>query len=320
MEHWRTNGHWAEFARDQSLLLEHVRREIRSRGPLRKSDFEGNKVVAYRASRDTGLALHCLWMQGELMTHSRQGIVRKYDLTENILPDHLNRAVPAEEAREFLLRKAIRQIGLITERKLRLEMQDVYRRPVDKTEAHKKLDDYLNSGYLERVFIDGKKEALHFLSEDQSLLNVVESGRIPDVWQIEPTKAEVIFLSPLEYVSARGRAKDLFGVEYTWEIYKPTSIRVYGPYTLPILFGDQIVARLDARLDRKNKTLVVNGIWLEEWFMPDDEFGAAFSLGMTSFLNFLSADKCDLSGVESAGLREQVKKWLRESVSAAIIT
>ena len=34
-----------------------------------------------------------------------------------------------------------------------------------------------------------------------------------------------MFLSPLDPVSARGRAKPLFGFDYVWEVYKPVEKR-----------------------------------------------------------------------------------------------
>jgi hypothetical protein len=62
----------------------------------------------------------------------------------------------------------------------------------------------------------------------------------------------------------RPRLLDIFGFEYTWEAYTPASNRAYGPYTCPILVGDRFAGRLDARLDRKRSTLVINGLWWED--------------------------------------------------------
>jgi uncharacterized protein YcaQ len=64
------------------------------------------------------------------------------------------------------------------------------------------------------------------------------------------TTEEAVFLAPLDHVSARGRAKVLFGYDYVWEMNKPERQRKFGYYTLPILWGDRLVARFDSRLDR----------------------------------------------------------------------
>jgi uncharacterized protein YcaQ len=50
----------------------------------------------------------------------------------------------------------------------------------------------------------------------------------------------------------------------------PKSKREYGYYVLPVLRGDRLVGRLDARLDRRAGRLVVNGVWAERG-QPFDE-------------------------------------------------
>jgi uncharacterized protein len=62
------------------------------------------------------------------------------------------------------------------------------------------------------------------------------------------------FLAPLDPVSARGRAKILFGFDYVWEVYKPEHQRRFGYYTLPVLWGDRLVARFDSKFDRTTNT------------------------------------------------------------------
>ena len=84
------------------------------------------------------------------------------------------------------------------------------------------------------------------------------------------------FLAPLDPVSARGRAKPLFDFEYVWEVYKPVDQRRWGYYTLPVLWGDRLVARFDSKLDRSTDTLVINGLWLEDGALARD---AAFADG-----------------------------------------
>ena len=99
-----------------------------------------------------------------------------------------------------------------------------------------------------------------------SLLRDLSAGRVPKAWTpLETTTTEeVVFLAPLDHVSARGRAKVLFGFDYVWEVYKPVHQRKFGYYTLPILWGDRLVARFDSKLDRTTNTFVILGLWLED--------------------------------------------------------
>ena len=100
----------------------------------------------------------------------------------------------------------------------------------------------------------------------RALIEALEGGRIPAAWApLETTtEEEATFLSPLDPVSARGRAKPLFGFDYVWEVYKPVEKRTFGYYTMPILWGDRLVGRFDPKLDRSTGTLVINGLWLED--------------------------------------------------------
>jgi hypothetical protein len=99
-------------------------------------------------------------------------------------------------------------------------------------------------------------------------------------------------------VSARGRAKTVFGFEYTWEIYTPVHKRRWGPHTMPVLWGDRLVARVDPRLDRSTGTLVINGLWLEDPALAKDEaFAAAMTRGAARFRAFHEAKRFDVSAV-----------------------
>jgi hypothetical protein len=56
------------------------------------------------------------------------------------------------------------------------------------------------------------------------------------------------------------RAEELFDFEYTLEMYKPEKQRRWGYFALPILHGDRLVGKLDAKADRKAGVLRVNAI------------------------------------------------------------
>ena len=299
-----------EFSAANPGLLDDVRQELRLRGPLRNRDFAGKKVTHYRAGKDTGVALYYLWLTGELMTHHRHGKERVYDFLENVAPAHLRHAVPENESEAFFIRKAIAHLGLIDARTFRTTWQSIRECPVNLEEAESKLIAMLESGQIAALQLETEKESHYCLAADIPLLESLVRGGIPQSWQslAGSTEDEVTFLSPLEYVSARRRAMKLFDFDYVWEIYKPAAKRMYGPYTLPILYGDQLVARMDARLDRPAQALIINGFWLESWFNPGDTFATAFAKGLVRFAVFLGAKHLDSSGINARILRSVADK------------
>ncbi len=156
------------------------------------------------------------------------------------------------------------------------------------------------------------------------MLAELDAGRTPPAWAPNgpSTDEEVIFLSPLDPVSARGRAKPLFGFDYTWDVYKPAHLRPFGYYTLPILWGDQLVGRFDPKLHRPTGTLVINGLWLEDGQIARDaRFTEALRLGMGRFARFLEARRIDVASVSQASLRKAIRgaarsrPWARPSES-----
>ena len=131
----------------------------------------------------------------------------------------------------------------------------------------------LADGDLIEVQVEGWK-ALHYaLGSDAKALRDVSAGRVPKAWAPLETSTtdEAVFLAPLDPVCARGRAKVLFGFDYAWEVYKPAHLRKFGYYTLPVLWGERLVARFDSKLDRTTNTFVILGLWLEDKALGKDE-------------------------------------------------
>jgi uncharacterized protein YcaQ len=129
---------------------------------------------------------------------------------------------------------------------------------------------------------------------------------VPRAWKPRETTTteEATFLSPLDPVSARGRAKTLFDFEYKWEVYTPAEQRQYGYYVLPVLWGDRLVARFDGKFDRKANVLCVLGLWFEDEASAGDEaFQEAFVRGMRRFVAYLGAEGVDATALTDRRLR-----------------
>jgi uncharacterized protein YcaQ len=156
------------------------------------------------------------------------------------------------------------------------------------------LSELVERGDLTLVTVEGWKGEYHVVTADRPLLEAVAQGGIPGPWKAPANQAS--FLSPLEPVSARGRAKQLFGFDYVWEIYKRPADVKYGRFTMPILWNDRLVGRMDAKIDRSVNTVVVNGVWLEDEADPQlGDFMPAIAHEFERLRTFLGAERVDLS-------------------------
>ena len=123
-----------------------------------------------------------------------------------------------------------------------------------------------------------------------------------------PPRRKKSSFSPRSIPSAPAAGpKLLFGFDYVWEVYKPADKRKFGYYTLPILWGDQLVARFDSKLDRTTNTFVILGFWLEDEALGKDEaFAEALARGFARFVTFLGARKLDAAAIGEPLLRRRV--------------
>ncbi|MHB8684760.1 MAG: DNA glycosylase AlkZ-like family protein [Dehalococcoidia bacterium] len=296
------------IAEQHGTAIEEVRLALRERGTVSSRDFQATgrrAVTSYRGARDTSLALYYLWRVGEAMTHHREGFERVYAATESVASPHLIAEASDSEAERILGRKAVAFAGIGRSGPL----SGWFGRRVSKAEERAIEQELLDSGDIVSVDVEGARGAQFALASDVPLLAEVDCGRIPAAWAPvgTSTEAEVVLLSPLDPVSARGRAKALFDFEYVWEIYKRPELLQFGRYTMPILWGDRLVGRIDAKMDRKSNTLVVNGVWLEGAFgSPQPAFLDALGLGLQRAMAFLGTERVDAAAVEHRGVRSRI--------------
>lgn len=247
----------ARFGREQTTLIETVRREIQNRGPLSASELSHDHKGegGWWGWSHGKTAVEWLFWAGELTTATRRNAFeRVYDLTERALPKAIiETPTPAEaDAQRQLLRISAKALGVATERCLR----DYFR--LDVADTKPRLAELVESGELVPVIIESWAKPAYLWHE----------ARIPR--RIE-ARALLAPFDPL--IWQRERAESLFGARIRLEIYIPADQRVHGYYVLPFLLGERIVARLDLKADRQACVLRVQAAHSEPDTVPEQIIG-----------------------------------------------
>jgi uncharacterized protein len=308
-------GRWHAYATQHAEEIAAARAALRAAGrPLSNRDFASEaRIDNYRGRKPSALALYYLWLSGEIFTHHRRNFERWYDFRENVAPPQHDREAPAAEAERFLMRKLVAHLGLLSARDWQLRATPLLERLVSRAESRRWLDEAVSAGELAAVSVAGHAEPYYVLAPDARHIKALAAGRLPAAWRPldTTTETEALFLAPLDIVSARGRAKLWFDFDYVWEVYKPADARRWGYYVLPILWGDQLVGRLDPRLDRATATLFIDGFWLEQRETGRDEaFAAALAQGLINLARCVGAKKVNVTEIKPPRLRAEVKKGL----------
>ncbi|MCQ3939272.1 MAG: hypothetical protein DPW18_19845 [Chloroflexi bacterium] len=303
------------FTHPPKDVIKFVLDELREKGPLGNRDLEGDavKTWSYRGRKETSVALFYLWLSGKVMISNRKGFDRIYDLRERVVPAEFDYAASEQETEDYFSLKSIAFLGIARENNWKNELGYYLYRTIPAGEAKQRIENLIERGLVSRIQVEGSKDRHLILNSDQPHLSELEAGRIPKAWKPKgpTTEEEVTFLAPLEIVSARGRAKKVFDFDYVWEVYKPAHQRRWGYYTLPILFGDDLVARLDPKLDRSTNTLHILGFWLEDDAPKDGVFADALANGLKRFADMIGAAKIDLSGIKPLKLRSHLKSKIK---------
>ena len=216
--------------------------------------WSGNWQKKSLASRSV---LEQLYTDGTLIIHHKNGSRKYYDLAEKYLPSELlTMENPCRDAEELLAWRVLRRIGAVG---LLWDKNSTALLGIDlKAERRKKLlADLTEAGRIREVMVEGMKVPFYYLASDDELMQDILNGTAD-------LKPRMSFLAPLDPLMwDKSLIASLWDFQYSWEIYTPAMKRKYGYYTLPILYGEQFVGRIEAVPDRKQGSLVVKGLWWE---------------------------------------------------------
>ena len=97
-------------------------------------------------------------------------------------------------------------------------------------------------------------------------------------------------LSPFDnLICDRNRTEVVFDFRFRFEAYVPKHKREYGPYVLPVLHGDRLIARVDPLLDRKRGRLIINAVHAESRAPKDKDTAREIADSIQQLSEFLGS-------------------------------
>ena len=119
-----------------------------------------------------------------------------------------------------------------------------------------------------------------------------------------PVESNIVrFLSPFDNLTIqRKRLNWLFDFDYVVEIYVPMEKRKYGYFVLPVLWGDRLIGRMDAKANRAERQLVIHNLVFETAFQDFAAIKPPFVSALHDFTRFQECDQWKISRVEPEGI------------------
>jgi uncharacterized protein YcaQ len=239
-EDWPPHAHTREWLRVNDPFRRDVLARLEERGPLLSRDIPDTSLVPWPSSgwtnnRNVTQMLEMLVSKAEVAVSGRRGRQRLFDLAERVYPDAP--PVSVREAARLRDERRLASLGIA--------------RPTGSTVPHDggDEDDDSKGGAAVPVTVEGTSGQWWV---DPAALDREDAGGF---------RGRAALLSPYDrLVYDRVRAQELFGFEYVLEVYKPASQRRWGYYALPILYGDRLVGKLDARAERKEGVFEVYAV------------------------------------------------------------
>ena len=234
-------------------------------------------------------ALEQLYTDGELVIHHKNGSRKYYDLANKYLPESVLLAEnPCKNEEEYLAWRVLRRIGAVG---MLWDKNSTAFLGMDlNVEKRKRAFARLTEdGKILPVKVEEMKTQFYYRSEDDSLMRDILDGRAD-------LKPRMSFLAPLDpFLWDKALIAALWNFRYSWEIYTPAEKRKYGYYTLPMLYGDRFVGRIETVADRRENILHVKGLWWEAGVRQSQKLQTALEGTLRNFAKFNNCREAEMS-------------------------
>ena len=234
--------------KDRDILKDRIKKE----GALSTTHFDskakGEKKMWDRPPHKT--ALDYMWYCGELSTSHRENFRKFYDLSHNVIPEHiLNTTIDDSKQLDWLCYEALNRIsvGSIKDIKNFWDAADI-----------KEVKSWIQSN-------EDKLTKVKWETQDGEWIDGFAPLDIEDrIDELSISNSRIKIINPFDpAIRDRDRLKNIFGFEYKIEIFVPESKRKWGYYVYPLLEGSKFVGRIELKADRKKGHLNVINFWEE---------------------------------------------------------
>lgn len=244
---WFRDGYEAQFGTILQRITDH--------GPVTSSDVgegEARGKGGWWDWHPSKTALEWLWRTGRLAITRREGFQKVYDLSERVIPAEILRTeVSGAEALDWACGSALDALGFATP----AEVQ-AYWAAAPLPEVRGWMQAAQARGALVPVEVVGADGSRRKAMARPDLL--AQAAAAPEV------TGRLRVLSPFDpALRDRARAEFLFGFFYRIEVFVPEARRRWGYYVFPVLEGDRLIGRLDAKAHRAEGVLKVRAYWPE---------------------------------------------------------
>jgi uncharacterized protein len=247
MRRHRREGHrWLSSVKPEDMRK--VMRLIRAGGALTIRDIEDDVLVdkehLWASRKPSKRALQLAFYGGALTISERNGMLKTYELMERHFGwDKPPKPASVREITFYLLERALRAQGLVS-----LDSICHLDAP-SKPQVLQLIKQRVRRKELVPVAIEGAGKQEHWaLPETLETAGVAATGLVH-------------ILSPFDpLIIQRKRTHLFFDYEHRFEAYVPKEKRRFGYFALPVLVGDEIVAALDLKTDRRKRKLL-----LQKW-------------------------------------------------------
>jgi uncharacterized protein YcaQ len=237
MRTWLDRAGGRGWMADNADFAQSIIDRIGDDGPLTSRDIPDEAAVPWPSTgwtnnRNVTQMLELLHMSGQLAVVGRAGRLRVWDLAERVwgeVPE-----VAETEARRIRSERLLSACGI---------MRDSI--AVAPTELH-------------------------------GVVPVGEPATIEGVlgkWRVDPSQlgrdfdGRTSIITPFDrLMTDPARVARLFAFDYALEMYKPAKNRIWGQFALPILHGDALVGKVDARSDHDSGRFIVHRVHEDQPF------------------------------------------------------